>query len=139
MSEDVAMAEDELGGQPSQEPDLYAVRQLSSDEKNWAMFCHLSTFVGAIVPFGNIIAPLVIWLLKKEESEFVDYHGREAVNFQITISIAYVVAFVLIFVLIGFLLLPALMIFDLVVTIIAAVKASNGEYYRYPLSIRLIN
>ena len=50
----------------------------SSEERMWGTFCHLSGFVGYIVPFGNIIAPLVIWLVKKEESQFVDYHGKES-------------------------------------------------------------
>jgi uncharacterized protein len=132
------MSNDDQSVYTHQEPAAPDASAISSDAKTWGMLCHLSTLAGAVVPFAHIIAPLVIWLMKKDESAFVDYHGKEAVNFQITITIAYIVTIILIFVLIGLLLLPALLIFDLVVTIIAAVKASNGEYYRYPLSIRFI-
>ena len=76
--------------------------------------------------------------VKKDESAFVDDQGKEALNFNITISIAGFIAFLLMFVVIGGLLLPIIGIFWLVMTIIAAVKANGGERYRYPLTIRLI-
>jgi uncharacterized Tic20 family protein len=108
------------------------------EERSLGLACHLLAFVGMVFPFGNILGPLVIWLVKKDDSAFVDDQGKEALNFNITISIAGFVAFLLTFVVIGAFLLPIIGIFWLVMTIVAAVKANGGEYYRYPLTIRLI-
>ena len=116
----------------------YDAEKLSQDEKNWAMFCHIGVFVGFIIPFGNLIAPLVLWLMKKDEMPFVDYHGKEVVNFQLTMLIAVAVSWLLIFIVIGFLLLAVVGVFVLIVTVIGIVKTSQGAYYRYPLSIRFI-
>jgi uncharacterized Tic20 family protein len=108
------------------------------EERSLGLACHLLAFVGMVFPFGNILGPLVIWLVKKDDSAFVDDQGKEALNFNITISIAGFVAFLLTFVVIGAILLPIIGIFWLVMTIVAAVKANGGEYYRYPLTLRLI-
>ncbi len=108
------------------------------NDKTLAMMCHLSTLLGVIIPFGNIIAPLVIWSLKKNESALVDTQGKESINFQITMTLAMVAASLLMFVLIGFLLVPLVIVFNVVMIIIASVKVSNGEDFRYPLSLRLI-
>lgn len=112
---------------------------VSKDEQNWAMFCHLAALAGFLIPFGNIIGPLVIWLTKKDTMPLVDRHGKEALNFQITVSIAVVICFVLMLVLIGVFLLFIVGIGALVMTIIAAVKVSNGEFdYQYPFALRLV-
>ena len=108
------------------------------EERSLGLACHLLAFVGMVFPFGNILGPLVIWLVKKDDSAFVDDQGKEALNFNITISIAGFVAFLLTFVVIGAILLPIIGIFWLVMTIVAAVKANGGEHYRYPLTILLI-
>ena len=84
------------------------------------------------------MGPLLIWLFKKDESPFVEAQAKEALNFQISISIYGIVAALLAFVLIGFLLIPALFIAHIVLTIIAAVRVSEGRAYSYPLTIRLI-
>jgi uncharacterized protein len=110
----------------------------SSDERMWGMLCHLSTFAGYLIPFGNIVGPLVIWLIKKEEYAFVEDQGKEALNFQISILIYSLVSGILVFAIIGLPLLLAVIIFDVVMTVIAAVKANGGEYYRYPLTIRFV-
>jgi len=108
-------------------------------ERNWGILCHLSALVLFIgIPFGNIIGPLVVWLIKKNELPLVDQEGKESLNFQISMTIYASAAAILILLLIGFPLLIGLMITDLILTIIAAVKVSNGESYRYPLTIRLI-
>lgn len=113
---------------------------LSSEVRNWAMACHLAALGGLVFPIvGSILGPLIVWLVKRESHSFIDEHGKEALNFQITVGIAGLVCFVLIFIFIGILLMFALGIVALVFTIIAAVKASNGEHYRYPVSLRLIN
>lgn len=110
----------------------------SSDEKTMAMFCHLSGLVGYIIPFGNIIAPLIIWQLKKEGSAYIDYHGKEALNFQIALTIYLVVAALSMLVLIGIVLVPLIGIAGLVLMIMAGIKAKDGENYRYPFIFRLV-
>lgn len=110
----------------------------SSDERMWAMLCHLSAFAGYLVPFGNVLGPLIIWLIKKDQYAFVDDQGKEALNFQISIMIWAAISAVLCFVIIGIPLLIAVIIFSIVMTIVAAIKANGGESYRYPLTIRLI-
>jgi len=107
-------------------------------ERMWGMLCHLAALVGYIMPFGNMIGPLVIWLLKKQESPFIDAQGKEALNFQISVTIYAVVAFLLIVIVIGFPLLIGIALFNLVMIIIAAVKTNSGESFSYPVCIRLI-
>jgi len=102
------------------------------------LIAHLCALVGFIVPFGHIIGPLVVWLIKKDESAFVDDQGKEAINFQISMTLYAVVAAILILVVIGIFLLIGIGILDIVLVIIAAVKANAGEKFRYPLTIRFI-
>ena len=112
---------------------------LTQDEKTFGMLVHLTALAQFIIPtFGNIIGPLVIWLIKKDQSAWVDKQGKEALNFQISITIYTFVSFILAFILIGIPLLIAIGIFWLVMVIIASIKANEGEDYRYPLSIRFI-
>jgi len=110
----------------------------SAEEKQWAMFAHLSTLSGFIIPLGSILGPLIIWQIKKNDMPFVDDQGKEALNFQITVLIAALVAAVLTMVLIGLLLLPVIVIGWIVLSIMAGLKANNGEAYRYPWTLRLI-
>jgi len=110
-----------------------------SDERMWGMLCHLSTFAYFILPpIGGILGPLLVWLLKKDEYAFVDDQGKEALNFQISIMIYSVVSGILVLAIVGIPLLIAVFIFDIVMTVIAAIKANGGEYYRYPLTIRFV-
>ena len=110
------------------------------EENMWAMFCHLASFAGLVFPIvGSVLGPLVVWLLKKDEYPLVDDQGKEAINFNISMVIYYVVSIILVFVVIGIPLLIGLFLFDVIITIIAMVKASEGEKFRYPLAIRLIN
>jgi uncharacterized Tic20 family protein len=107
--------------------------------RNWAVICHLSALAGILVPWvGMVLGPLVVWLIKGKEEPTIGAHAKAALNFQISMFIYCAVAFALVFVFIGMLLLPALGIFDLVCVILAAVKASNGEMFKYPLSLKLI-
>jgi uncharacterized protein len=124
----------------SSEPGRSTVnRQSDKQDRTWAMFCHLTSLSVCIgIPFGNIIGPLVVWLIKKDEFAIVDEHGRESLNFQISLSIYSIISFFLCFAFIGFLLLPAILIAGLVFVIIASLKANKGEPYRYPLTIRFI-
>jgi hypothetical protein len=102
------------------------------------MGCHLSALLGLIVPFGNLIGPLIFWLVKRDQSPLVDREGKEALNFQISMTLYMLVSGVLIFVLIGIPLLFLVAILDLIFTVVAAVKVSSGETYRYPLTIRFL-
>ncbi|MDF2640837.1 MAG: orotate phosphoribosyltransferase [Pseudomonas sp.] len=106
--------------------------------RQWAMFCHLSAFVGVIFPFGNLLGPLILWQLKRESDPFIDAQGKEALNFQITVAIAAMVSILLMVVVIGFPLLLLVGIGALVLTIIAGIKANEGLDYRYPFTWRLL-
>lgn len=113
---------------------------LTKEERNWGMLSHLLALAGYfVIPFGNIVGPLIIYLIKKDESPFVADQSRESLNFQISMSIYGLVGAVLTLLLIGFLLLAAVWVAGVILTIIASVKAANGEAYRYPLTIRLIS
>jgi uncharacterized protein len=111
----------------------------------WAMWCHMSALAGLIVPFGNLIGPLIIWQMKRSEFPSVEEHGKESLNFQLSILIYLlgggIAAFVLSFFCIGFLLLPILGVVwlgSIVLAIIGGIKANDGILYRYPLTLRLI-
>jgi uncharacterized Tic20 family protein len=108
------------------------------EEKTWGMACHLSALAGYAVPFGNIIGPLLVWLLKKDTMPFVDDQGKESLNFQITVTIAALVAGLLILVLIGIPLLVAVALTDVVMIVLASVKTSEGVAYRYPVNLRFL-
>ena len=108
------------------------------DSQQWGMIAHLSALIGFVIPFGNLIGPLVVWQMKKDLPFVVD-QGKEALNFQITVAIAVFVCILLSFVIIGMLLLPVVGIGALVLTVLAGIKANNGEAYRYPFALRLIN
>jgi hypothetical protein len=117
-----------------------AGHELTSDEKQWAMLCHLSALLALVIGVG-IVGPLVCWLAKKDTSRFVDAHGKESVNFQLNMLI-----YVLISIPIGiatcgfgFILTAALGVYGIVMPIIAGMKANSGEMYRYPYTFRLIN
>jgi uncharacterized protein len=104
----------------------------SSDDRNLAMLAHLLGIV------SGFIGALIIWLIKKDQSAFIDEQGKEALNFQITMLIAFVVAGMLMVILIGALLMPLLLVANLVFCILAAVAVSKGEHYRYPFALRLL-
>lgn len=105
------------------------------EERNWSLLVHLSAFAGLLFPFANIIAPLVVWLIFRARSDMVDFHGKRALNFQISITIWIVIAVLFSFVLIGIPFVIGLSIVSIVWTIIAAVRASRGDPPGYILSI----
>lgn len=110
----------------------------TTEERNWALAAHVGSLVAAWFAMG-FLAPLIIMLVKGNESAFVRRHAVESLNFQISLLIYLVISIILAFVLIGFFLLAAVGIFALVVIILATIKAANGEEYRYPLCIRLVS
>lgn len=112
--------------------------ELSPEVRNWALGAHLSAFLGAWVALA-FLGPLVVWLVKREEHPFIAVHAKEALNFNISVLIYVFVAVILSFLLIGIPILITIGIAWIVLTILAAVKASNGEAYRYPLTIRFVS
>jgi uncharacterized Tic20 family protein len=112
---------------------------LSDEACKTASLLHLSALVGLLGNgIGFLLGPLIVWFLKRDEDPFIDEHGKEAVNFQLSMFLAAIVSAVLIIVLIGFVLLAIVGIAMVVFPIIAAMKARNGEVYRYPATIRFI-
>ncbi len=105
----------------------------NSNDKNIVTITHLGGILFSFVP------SLVVWLLKKDDSEYIAAQAKEALNFQITLLLAQFIAYILVFILVGFLLLGIIWIFNIVFCIIAAISSSKGEHYRYPLTLRLIN
>jgi hypothetical protein len=111
----------------------------SRDVKTWNVLCHATALAGFFVPWaGHILGPLIIWLAKRGDSPEIDEHGRESLNFQISMLIYNVIAGVLCLVLIGFVILGILHILNLVLVIVASIQASEGKFYRYPITLRLI-
>lgn len=110
--------------------------QPSQEARQWAMFCHFAAFLCFIFPFGNLIGPLIVWQIKRESDPFIDRQGKEAMNFQITVTLAILVSCLLMLVVIGFFLLGLVSIGALVLTIIAGIKANEGQEYRYPFTWR---
>jgi uncharacterized Tic20 family protein len=115
------------------------MNEIAQEEKTWGMLAHLSSLSGFIIPFGSLLGPLVIWLIKKDTMPFVADQGKEALNFNITVLIAAIISGLLTLILIGFLLLAVVGIGWLVLTIMATIAANKGEAYRYPFTWRLVN
>lgn len=107
-------------------------------ERQWALICHLSALSGYVIPFGNLIVPIIIWSMKKDEFPAVDAHGKEVINFQISMTIWMIISGILIVLLIGIPLLIVLAIVQVVFVIIGAIKADSGQFYKYPLTIQFI-
>ncbi|WP_456421457.1 DUF4870 domain-containing protein [Lutibacter sp.] len=121
---------------------------ITQNDKNYSSITHLSSFSGWFFPFGNIIVPLVLWSAKKNESTYVDIHGKSAVNFQLSLLlygflltllfvpiVIFTLGLGLIALIIG--IIPAILL-KIILIIIASIKASNGEFYKYPFTIEFI-
>jgi uncharacterized protein len=109
-----------------------------AQERTWGMIAHLAALAGIVIPFGNILGPLIVWLARREESRFVGEQAKEALNFNITVAFGALACFILMWVLVGVLLFAVLALYWLAMTIVAAVKASEGIRYRYPFALRLV-
>ena len=112
----------------------------SEPARSWCIGLHLSGFSGILLGWSlmHILAPLAIWLIKRADSPAIDATGKEVLNFQISYTVYSIVAGGLCWVLIGFLILPVVLITWIVCMVLAAVKVSNGEPYRYPFTIRFL-
>lgn len=114
-------------------------KELNSDVRMWAMIAHLASLIVFIIPvFGNIIGPLLIWVLKRDEHPFISDQGKESINFQLSITIYIFISVILIFAAIGIVLLILVGLASVILTVIAAINAYDGKAYRYPLTIRFI-
>lgn len=112
---------------------------LPSDVKTMAMLCHLISLTVYVTYLGGILGPLIVWLIKKDAHPFIDEHGKEALNFNISVFIWSIIGAILLFCFfIGLVILIPLSIFHIVMTIVATIKANNGEHFRYPLTFRLV-
>ena len=122
-----------------------AIAPRDADERMWAMFGHLAAFTAFITGLGCVLGPLIVWLVKRETMPFAGDQAKEALNFNISVIIAAIGLWILTVITLGIgllLTIPlglALCVAWLVLTIVAAVKANNGEHYRYPFTLRLVN
>ncbi|MHC4882715.1 MAG: DUF4870 domain-containing protein [Planctomycetota bacterium] len=116
------------------------VEDIPREARQWGMFCHLAALaMFTSIPFANIIGPLILWLIKKEDFAFVDDQGKEALNFQISLAIyALASSVTLCFPPLFVLIIIGLMIVNLIFIIIASIESNKGKAYRYPICIRLI-
>jgi hypothetical protein len=111
---------------------------MTNEEKKWGLYCHLFALAGAIIPGGNILGPLLVWLYKKDESDFINDQGLEALNFQISFTILFMIAGLLLF---FWVIRPVLIIFVIInvfFIIKASLKAKEGIHYRYPINFKLV-
>jgi uncharacterized Tic20 family protein len=110
---------------------------VSADSRTWAMLSHLSAFV-MFLGIPAIVGPLVAWAIKKNDDPYIDYHGKEAVNFNLSFLIYGAASALLILAVVGLVLLPIVALTWFVLVIVASVKANSGEYYQYPFTIRFL-
>lgn len=110
----------------------------TQEEKNFILFTHLSGLAGNIVPFGSLLGPFLVWQMKKKEMPLLDQHGKDALNFQLSMILFMILSIPLIFIIIGVPILIGLVFTQLIATIVVAIKAQNGEKYKYPLTIRFL-
>jgi uncharacterized Tic20 family protein len=111
------------------------IKTYTQSERDWAMFCHLSSFACFFFPLGGIIGPLICWISRKDESAWVNSNGKASLNFQISILLYVVLSIPLCFILVGIPIIIFLWILKIVCVIVASVRASKGEYFKYPLAI----
>ena len=109
------------------------------DARLWGMFLHLSFFAGYAVPVFGLVAPILIWQMKKDELPGIDRHGKNMVNWLISLAIYSIVGVLLCFIVIGIPMLIMLAILSILFPLVAGIKANNGEVWRYPMSIRFLD
>ncbi len=112
---------------------------VSKGDKDFGLLVYAASFIGYFIPFGSVLGPLILWLMKREESAFVDKCGRSCLNFKLSLMIYVLISGVLAFLGIGFLLLIILGVVDFICTVLGMVKASSGQVYHYPLTIKFLS
>ena len=112
----------------------------SSDVRTWCVLCHASALLGLFFHFlGHILGPLIVWLIKRGDSPEIDAHGKESINFQLSMLVYSLISAILCLILVGFVLLAILHIVNVVLVIIASIRASEGKFYHYPITIRFLS
>lgn len=117
-------------------------KSLGRDEKNFAMLAHLLPLLGFLIPGMNIVVPLLIWRMKRDRSAYIGHHAREALNFQISLTLLAAIWLSLKFMVVGFLflpLVPVVVILVLMLMIRAGIRAAGGHHYQYPFCFRLVS
>lgn len=120
------------------DPQYIRSKDVSKEEKNLAVIMHLGVLAGIFIPFIGLLIPVVIWGLKRNESPFLDDQGKEVMNLILNVLILGVLISILCIIVIGFIFLVPLILFVIIAPIIAAVRCSNGLYYKYPFIFRFI-
>jgi uncharacterized protein len=124
---------------PTPPPLGVATPSVFSNVRTWNILCHASALLGVFFHFpGHLLGPFIVWLAKRDDSPEIDAHGKESLNFQISMLIYNVIAAVFCLVLIGFAFLAVLWVLNAVLVIVASIQASDGKFYRYPMTIRFI-
>jgi uncharacterized protein len=124
----------------TQTPPPPPITSTSSDTRTWCVLCHAAALAGFIVPWVfHILGPLIVWLAKRADSPEIDAHGKESINFQLSMLIYNVVAGILCIILIGIPILILLHLLNIVFVIVASIQASEDKLYRYPMTIRFLN
>jgi uncharacterized protein len=119
-------------------PDTVAATPAAFNEKQYCSFIHFGQLAGLIIPFAGLILPIVLWVSKKDQSYAVDQHGKIVINWIISVFIYAIACAILSFIIIGIPMLIALVIADLVFSIIGGIRAAEGRYYRYPMSMTFL-
>lgn len=122
---------------PLMDVDLHGYEP-DSKERSMGMLAHLAGYAGLAFPFGSVLGPFLVYILKREESAYIEDQAREALNFQLTMTLAFLVSIALMFILVGFVTILVVGVWWLVGTAIGATKANAGEWYRYPATIRFV-
>ena len=110
----------------------------SKEARQWAMFCHLSALLGIWIPFGTLIGPLILWQIKREMDPFIDAQGKEALNFQITVSIAMIIGYILTGIFLGGIVLALVGLANVVLSVMGALAENQGGQFKYPFSIKVV-
>ena len=121
-----------------QEIEAGSVSAKDKDARQWAMFLHLSLLAGCLVPLAGLVAPIVIWQVKKDEYPVLDDHGKNALNWILSYLLYGFICVLLVFLFVGVFLLIALWVVSIIFPIIAALKANDGVLWKYPMSIRFM-
>ena len=122
---------------PTTTPPLTA--PVITNVRSWNALCHASALLGVFLHFpGHLLPPLIVWLAKRDDSPEIDAHGKEALNFQLSMLLYTLISGVFCLVLIGFVFLAILWVLNAVLVIVASIQASDGKFYRYPITIRFI-
>lgn len=117
---------------------LFSTSANSAEERKWAVILHLSPVAGYLIPLAGFIVPLVIWLMKRTESQYLDHQGKEVLNFVISFTVYVILCIPLMIILIGIPLMAALGVAAIALTVVAAIKTSEGKDYKYPFIFRLL-